>query len=129
MASERRAVFTAGAPEAIGPYSQAIAAGGLLYCSGQVGLVPGTKEMVQGGVAEETRQVLANLSAVLTAGGASLDNVIRATIYLTDLGDFSEVNRVYGEHFSDPPPARATVQVVALPAGAQVEIDAIALIS
>jgi 2-iminobutanoate/2-iminopropanoate deaminase len=114
------------APRAIGPYSQAIRAGGLIFLSGQIPLDPATGELVAGDIEAQTRQVLKNLAAVLEAAGASLDDVVRTTIYLTDLADFAVVNRVYGEHFRALPPARATVQVAALPKGATVEIDGIA---
>lgn len=125
--SNREAVKTSAAPQAIGPYSQAIRAGGMIFCSGQVALDPATGELVQGDVAQETRQVMKNLAAVLEAGGAGLGDVVKTTIYLTDLGDFSEVNAVYGGFFTGDPPARATVQVAALPLGCRVEIDAVAV--
>lgn len=119
-------VSTDGAPGAIGPYSQAIRAGELLFLSGQIPLDPATGQLVSGTIEEETRQVMRNLEAVLRAGGATFDHVVRTTIYLTDLGDFAAVNQVYGTHFAAAPPARATVQVAALPRGARVEIDAVA---
>ena len=122
------AVSTDGAPKAIGPYSQAVRAGELLFLSGQVALDPSTMAIVPGGVEAETRQVIANLTAVLAAGGATWDDVVRTTIYLTNLGDFAIVNKIYGEVTGAVPPARATVQVAALPRGAVVEIDAIALV-
>ena len=122
------AVSTDGAPKAIGPYSQAVRAGELLFLSGQVALDPATMTIVPGGGEPETRQVLANLTAVLAAGGATWDDVVRTTIYLTNLGDFAIVNKIYGEVTGAVPPARATVQVAALPRGAVVEIDAIALV-
>ncbi len=121
-------VSTDGAPKAIGPYSQAVRAGSHLFLSGQIGLDPKAGAIVTGGVEAETKQVLANLTAVLAAGGASWADVVRTTIYLTDLGDFATVNRLYGEVVGDVPPARATVQVAALPRGAVVEIDAIAFV-
>lgn len=124
----KTAVSSDGAPKAIGPYSQAVKAGDLLFLSGQVALDPVTMAIVPGGIEAETRQVLANLSAVLAAGGATWDDVVRTTIYLTDLGDFATVNKIYGEVTGAVPPARATVQVAALPRGAVVEIDAIALV-
>jgi 2-iminobutanoate/2-iminopropanoate deaminase len=124
----KSAVSTDGAPKAIGPYSQAVRAGELLFLSGQVALDPGTMAIVPGGVEAETRQVLANLTAVLAAGGATWDDVVRTTIYLTNLGDFALVNQIYGEVAGTVPPARATVQVAALPRGAVVEIDAIAIV-
>ena len=122
----KTAVSTDGAPKAIGPYSQAVRAGDLLFASGQIALDPTSGTIVPGGVEAETRQVLANLTAVLTAGGASWADVVRTTIFLTDLCDFAIVNRLYGEVTGAVPPARATVQVAALPRGAVVEIDAIA---
>ena len=124
----KSAVSTDGAPKAIWPYSQAVRAGELLFLSGQVALDPATMTIVPGGVEPETRQVLANLTAVLAAGGATWDDVVRTTIYLTNLGDFAIVNQIYGEVTGAVPPARATVQVAALPRGAVVEIDAIALV-
>lgn len=125
----RRAVESGEAPAPVGPYSQAVIHDGLLYASGQIPLDPGTGKLVEGGIDEQTRQVIDNLRAVLAAGGSSLDRVLRTTIYLVDLGLFGRVNAVYAEHFQgDPAPARATVGVAALPLGAQVEIDLIALV-
>lgn len=124
-------VSTPNAPKAIGPYSQAVvgSAARLVFCSGQIPLDPTTGEMQGGGdVKAETHQVMRNLAAVLAAAGASLDAVVKTTIYLTDLGSFAVVNEVYGGYFQGTPPARATVQVSALPKGAQVEIDAVALL-
>lgn len=125
----KRAVATDQAPKAIGPYSQAVRAGRWLFCSGQIGLDPASGELVGGGVTAETTRVLENLSAVLQAAGASLADVVRTTIYLTDLGDFAPVNEVYARYFSAPFPARATIGVAALPRGAAVEIDAVAVAS
>ncbi len=124
----KAAVSTEGAPKAIGPYSQAVRAGDYLFTSGQVGLDPATGTMVPGGIEAETRRVLESLTAVLTAGGASWADVVRTTIYLTDLNDFAIVNKLYGEVAGEVPPARATVQVAALPRGAVVEIDAVAYV-
>ena len=123
-------ITTSGAPGAIGPYSQAIAvrAGQLLFLSGQIPLDPATGELVRGTIEEETGQVMRNLAAVLAAGGAGFQHVVKATIYLTDLSDFARVNEVYGAHFKSSPPARSTVQVAALPRGARVEIDAVAAV-
>jgi 2-iminobutanoate/2-iminopropanoate deaminase len=123
------AIATTAAPRAIGPYSQAIAvpAGRLLFLSGQIPLDPATGELVKGSIEEEAAQVMRNLAAVLEAGGAGFQHVVRTTIFLTDLADFARVNAVYGAHFPGSPPARATVQVAALPRGARVEIDAIAV--
>lgn len=126
--STRTVVNTDKAPAAIGPYSQAISAGGLLFCSGQVPLDPATKAVVTGGVEPQTRQVLANLEAVLVAGGASFASVVKTTIYLTDMSDFQAVNAIYAECFTSAPPARATVQVSRLPLDVRVEIDAIAVV-
>lgn len=126
---ERTPVATPDAPAAIGPYSQAIVAGGLAHCSGQVGMDPKTGELVGPGVVEQARQCLANLQAVLAAAGTSLHRAVRCTIFLTDMGDFAAVNEVYGEAFEGcEPPARATVEVSRLPKDARVEIDCIALV-
>jgi 2-iminobutanoate/2-iminopropanoate deaminase len=123
-----KSVHSEGAPAAIGPYSQAIRSGGFLFCSGQIPLDPKTGKMVEGGIEPQTEQVLENLSAILAAGGTSPGKVVKTTVYLTDLGDFPAMNRVYGKYFPVDPPARATVQVGKLPAGALVEIDAVASI-
>jgi 2-iminobutanoate/2-iminopropanoate deaminase len=124
---KRVAVATDGAPRAIGPYSQAIASGDLIFCSGQIPLDPRTGEMVgPGDVRAQTKRVMENLAAVLEAAGSSLADVVKTTIYLTDLGDFANVNEVYAGFFHTDPPARATVQVAGLPRGSLVEIDAIA---
>lgn len=124
----RETVNTPKAPRAIGPYSQAVRAGNLLFCSGQIPLDPETGRLVDGGVEEQARRVLLNLEAVLEAGNSSLDQVIKTTVYLADLADFAKVNSVYAAFFRQAPPARATVQAAALPAGALVEIDAVALV-
>ena len=117
------------APKAIGPYSQAIKAGNLLFCSGQIPLDPKSGEMVGASdVRAQATRVMQNLEAVLKAGGASFASVVKTTIYLKDLGDFGAVNEIYGAHFKEAPPARATVQVAGLPRGALVEIDAIAVV-
>ena len=123
------AVITASAPAPVGPYNQAVKAGGVLYCSGQIALDPSTGLMVGAGDVEaETRQVLSNLQAVLEAGGSSPGQVLRTTVFLADLGDFARVNAIYAELFSDGvSPARACVEVAALPKGARVEIDCSAL--
>lgn len=125
---KRETVGTAGAPAAIGPYSQAIRAGDILFCSGQIPLDPSTGKMVEGGIEVQTERVLRNLEAVLAAGGGSLASVVKTTVYLADLGDFPAMNAVYGKFFPQKPPARATVEVSKLPAGARVEIDAVASI-
>lgn len=119
------------APRAIGPYSQAVAApaaGKVVFLSGQIPLDPRTGELVKGTIEEETRRVMDNLQAVLAAVGAGFAQVVRTTIYLTDLSDFTRVNEVYGGYLGPIPPARATVQVAALPRGARVEIDAVAVV-
>lgn len=119
-----RAVATTDAPAAIGPYSQAVRAGDLLFCSGQIPLRPdGT--MVEGGVEEQTHQVMTNLEAVIRAAGGRFSQVVKTTIYLTNMADFAQVNEIYAASFTTLPPARVTVEVAALPRGARVEIDAI----
>lgn len=123
----REVVATDRAPQAIGPYSQAIRAGGLIWVSGQIPLDPVSGELVRGEVEAQTRRVLANLQGILEAAGSSMDHVIRATVWLTDMGQFEAVNRVYAEAFPNDPPARVCVAVSALPKGADVEIDAVAL--
>jgi 2-iminobutanoate/2-iminopropanoate deaminase len=122
----KQALSTDRAPKAIGPYSQAIRVGELLFLSGQVPLDPSTGQMVEGDVAVQTRRVMDNLSAVLESAGLSFAHVARTTIYLADMNDFATVNEVYGSYFAEPYPARATVQVARLPKDARVEIDAIA---
>jgi 2-iminobutanoate/2-iminopropanoate deaminase len=119
-------IATDKAPKAIGPYSQAIAAGNLIFTSGQIPLDPATQQMVEGDVRAQTERVMQNLEAVLAAAGATFANVVKTTIFLADLGDFAIVNEVYGKRFPSNPPARSTVQVAALPKGARVEIDLIA---
>ena len=114
------------APQAIGPYSQAITVDGWIFCSGQVPIDPGTGELIEGDIATQTRRCLESLKAVLDHAGASLDNVVKVTAYLTDLGDFAEFNDAYAEFFVSDPPARATVGVAALPKGARVEVECIA---
>ncbi len=129
MNDARQEIRTADAPAPVGPYSQAIRTGDVVYASGQIPLDPATGEKIEGGIEDETRQVLANLQAVLEAAGSGMDRVVKATVYLTDLSLFPRVNAVYAEAFDvDPAPARVTVGVAALPLGAQVEIDAIALV-
>ena len=122
----KQAVSSPDAPKAIGPYSQAVRVGQLLFLSGQVPLDPATGEIVSGDIAAQTRRVFENLAAVLRAGGRSLNDVVRTTVFLADMNDFAEVNKVYGSYFSEPYPARATVQVARLPKDALVEIDVIA---
>ena len=128
MGTLREVIATDQAPRAIGPYSQAIRAGNLLFCSGQIPIDPATGEFVSGGVAEQTEQVMRNLSAVLTAGQSSLKQVVKTTVFLADMDDFTAMNEVYGRFFGENPPARATVQAARLPRDAKVEIEAIALI-
>jgi len=124
-----REVRTDAAPAPVGPYSQAVVHGGVIYCSGQIPLDPATGEMIEGDIEAQTRQVFENLRAVLEAAGSSLDRVVRASVYLTDLSLFPRVNAVYAEHFrATPQPARSTIQAAALPLGARVEIDVIALV-
>jgi 2-iminobutanoate/2-iminopropanoate deaminase len=125
MSLERHSVHAPAAPAAIGPYSQALRAGELLFCSGQIPLDPGTGELVGATAAEQARRCLENLAAVCEAAGGSLQRAVRLTVYMTDLGAFAEVNEVYGEFFDAAPPARVAVGVAALPRGAYVEIDAI----
>lgn len=120
-------IATDQAPAAIGPYSQAVQAGGLLFCSGQIPLDPATGELVNGDIGLETERVMENLRGVLEAGGGGFAQVVRTTIYLTDMADFPLVNEVYGRYFSHEKPARVTVAVAALPRGARVEIDAVAV--
>ena len=117
--------MSSGAPAAIGPYSQAIRAGELLFVSGQVPLDPATGELIEGDVAAQTHRVLQSLEAIVRAAGATLDDVVKTTVYLADMNDFVAMNRVYATFFADPAPARAAVQVARLPKDAQVEIDAI----
>jgi 2-iminobutanoate/2-iminopropanoate deaminase len=122
----KTAVSSPDAPKAIGPYSQAVRAGQLLFVSGQVPLDPATGQLVAGDIAAQTRRVFDNLGAVLKAGGRSFADVVRTTVFLADMNDFAAVNDVYGVYFSEPYPARATVQVARLPKDARVEIDLIA---
>lgn len=124
----REVISTDKAPRAIGPYSQAVRVGDFVFASGQIPIDPATGEFVAGGVAEQTDQVLRNISAVLEAAGAGLDRVVKTTVFLADMNDFTAMNEVYGRFFSEQPPARATVQAARLPRDARVEIDAIALI-
>ena len=123
----KETITTNNAPGAIGPYSQAIKAGGMIFCSGQIPIDPATGEFVSDVVAEQTEQVLKNLSEVLIAAGTSLDNVVKTTVFLADMNDFAEMNEVYGRYFSENKPARATVQAARLPRDAKVEIDCIAV--
>jgi 2-iminobutanoate/2-iminopropanoate deaminase len=120
------AILTTHAPAPVGPYSQAIRVDGFIFCSGQVGLDPKTGTIVAGGVAEQTRQVLDNLAAVLAAADLTFAALVKTTIFLVDINDFAAVNAIYGERMGTPPPARSTIAVAALPLGARVEIEAIA---
>jgi 2-iminobutanoate/2-iminopropanoate deaminase len=127
----REIVRTEGAPTPFGgaPYSQAIQAGGLVFVSGQIAFRPGEKELVPGGIAEQTDQVFANLRAILEAAGSSLDRLVKTTVFLQDMGDFAGMNAVYARHVGEGPPARSTVEVAKLPfPGALVEIEAVALL-
>jgi 2-iminobutanoate/2-iminopropanoate deaminase len=122
----KKIVSTNEAPAAIGPYSQAVRSGRFLFCSGQIPLDPKSGQIVPGDIATQTRRVLDNIAAVLRAEGLTFDDVVKTTIFLTDLGDFQTVNEIYGSYFKQDPPARSTVQVSALPKGANVEIEVIA---
>jgi 2-iminobutanoate/2-iminopropanoate deaminase len=123
---QKEIIRTEEAPNAIGPYSQAVRVGSLVFLSGQIPLDPKTGEISRGDAAEQTRRIMENLGAVLRAAGVGFSEVVRSTIYLTDLADFGKVNEVYGSYFPSEPPARATVGVASLPRGASVEIDMIA---
>ena len=122
-------ISTDRAPRAIGPYSQAVVHGGLLYSAGQIALDPGSMELVAGDTAAQTEQVFANLEAVLSAAGANLSSVLKTTVYLADMADFQPMNAVYARHFGEHRPARSTVAAAALPKGARVEIDVIAVVA
>ena len=124
----KETVSTENAPGAIGPYSQAVKTGNMVFCSGQIPINPETGEFVSENVAEQSRQVLKNLSAVLKAAGTSLNNVVKTTVFLADMNDFAAMNEVYAEFFSENKPARATVQAARLPRDARVEIECIAVI-
>ncbi len=123
---DRQAIATTDAPAAVGPYSQAIAAGDLLFCSGQIHLDPATGQLVEGSIAVQTERVLENLVAVLAAAGRTMADVIKTTVFLVDINDFGPMNEVYQRYMPDPPPARSTIGVAALPKGARVEIELIA---
>jgi 2-iminobutanoate/2-iminopropanoate deaminase len=124
----KKEIQTSEAPKAIGPYAQGIVANGLIFCSGQIPLAPETGEIVGGGIEVQTRQVLKNLMAVLAAGGSSAGEVVKCTVFLQDMNDFQAMNKVYGEFFKTPCPARAAVQVARLPRDVKVEIEAIGLV-
>lgn len=123
----KETISTENAPGAIGPYSQAVKTGNLVFCSGQIPIDPETGEFVSGGVGEQTEQVLRNLSAVLKAAGTSLDDVVKTTVFLADMEDFTAMNEIYTKYFDENKPARATVQAARLPRDARVEIDCIAI--
>ena len=122
----RTIISTDKAPAAVGPYSQAVARNGLIYSAGQIGLEPSTGKLVEGGIQAQTRQTLTNLQAILAETGAGLDDVLKTTVFLQDIGDFQAMNQVYATFFGGDPPARSAVQVAALPLGALVEIEAVA---
>ena len=124
----KQKISTPQAPAAIGPYSQAIRTNHLLFISGQIPLDPETGTMLEGTIGEQTSRVMKNIKAIVEEAGGTIDSIVKTTIFLTDLTDFQEVNTVYGSFFTDPPPARATIQVAALPLGAGVEIEAVAAI-
>ena len=121
-------VATERAPRAIGPYSQAVRSGNFLFASGQIPIDPATGEFVAGGITEQTEQVMRNVSAILEAAGANLQQVVKTTVFLADMDDFTAMNEVYGRYFGEDPPARATVQAARLPRDARVEIEAIAIL-
>ncbi|MFZ3343030.1 MAG: RidA family protein [Terriglobales bacterium] len=123
----REVISTDGAPKAIGPYSQAIRAGGFIFTSGQVAIDPATQQVIAGDAAAQTDRVLKNLAAILETGGSGLEQVVRCTVFLKNMGDFAAMNEVYGRYFKQTPPARSTVEVARLPKDVLVEIDAIAL--
>ena len=123
----KEAVSTSGAPKAIGPYSQAIRANGLVFCSGQIALDPASNQLIQGDVVAQTERVLKNLAAVLQQAGSSLDKAVKTTVFLKSMGDFAAMNEVYAKFFTSTPPARSTVQAAGLPRDVLVEIDVIAL--
>ncbi|MHB1132428.1 MAG: RidA family protein [Chloroflexota bacterium] len=124
----QEAIKTAEAPQPVGPYSQAVRLGQFVFVSGSIGLDPGTGKLVGDDVASQTRQVLQNMEAVLRASGSSLDSVLKTTVFLMDMADFPVMNGIYAEHFAQVPPSRSTIQVAGLPAGARVEIEAIAYV-
>jgi 2-iminobutanoate/2-iminopropanoate deaminase len=123
----KQRIHSDAAPKAIGPYSQAIAHGRVVYCSGQLGLDPATGELVAGGIEAQTHRALANIKAVLAAAGSDLGRVVKTTVFLRNMGDFAAMNGVYASYFADPPPARSTVEVARLPKDALVEIEVIAI--
>lgn len=126
---QKKVIHTDKAPKAIGPYSQAIKTEKMVYTAGQIGFEPATMEIVAGGVETETRQALTNLKNILEASGSGLEHVVKTTVFLQDMADFPKMNAIYTEYFPENPPARSTVEVAALPKGALVEIEAVALIA
>jgi 2-iminobutanoate/2-iminopropanoate deaminase len=130
LANDKKPVQTNAAPKALGPYAQAIVAGGMVYCAGQIPLDPATGNVVPGGVAEQTEQVLENLRAVLKAAGSDLNRAVKTTVFIKNMNDFAAMNEVYGrpEYFGPNPPARSTVEVARLPRDALVEIEVVALV-
>jgi len=127
--TEKKVILTEKGPKAIGPYSVATVVNHFVYTSGQIGLNPETGSMVEGGLEAETRQVLDNLKAILEESGTSLENVMKTTVFLKDINDFAKMNAIYGEYFSENPPARSAIQVAALPKGALIEIEAVAVLA
>jgi len=125
----KKSIFTSDAPAAIGPYSQGVRVGRFLFCSGQIPLDPKSGQIVSGDIATQTRRVMDNVGGILKAEGITFDNIVKSTIFLTNLGDFQTVNETYGSYFKQDPPARSTVQVSALPRGANVEIEVIAAVA
>ena len=125
---QKETVSTDRAPAAVGPYSQAVRAGELVFTAGQLGIVPGTKEFAGPDIESQTRQALNNLEAVLEAGSSCLKHVVKTTVFLADMGEFARMNAIYAQFFAETPPARSAVQVAALPLGGQVEVEAIALV-
>jgi 2-iminobutanoate/2-iminopropanoate deaminase len=123
----KKIISTPDAPAALGPYSQGVRVGSTIYCAGQIPLDPKSGQIVAGGIEVQTRRVMDNITAILKAEGLTCDNVVKTTIFLADLGDFQTVNEIYGSYFKEAPPARSTVQVAALPKGARVEIETIAV--
>ena len=125
---QKEAIISDQAPKALGPYSAGIRIGNMIFTAGQLGILPATGEFAPGGIEAETRQAFANLAAILASAGASLDNVVKTTVFMRDLGDFARMNSVYAEFFQPPYPARSTIQAAALPKGGAVEIEAIAIL-
>ncbi len=127
MTSERKIIVTSAVPAAVGPYSQAVVAGGLIYTAGMLPIDMASGLLVSGGIAEQTKQVLDHLKALLEASGSSMSRVVKATVFMTDLGEFGEMNAIYASYFPQDPPARSTFQVAALPKGAKIEMEMVAL--